>query len=31
MCINGAIFEYENEEDYQQSQQINTNWDIFYL
>ena len=32
MCISAAIFEYEDEEDYQQStQQVNPNWDKFYL
>ena len=32
MCISAAIFEYEDEQDYQQStQQLNTNWDQFYL
>lgn len=33
MCISAAIFEYENEEEYQQSLESEpiTNWDRFYL
>jgi len=33
MCISAAIFEYENEEAYQEAlqQESQTNWDRFYL
>lgn len=36
MCISAAIFEYENEEAYQQAlqgkgEEPQTNWDRFYL
>ena len=32
MCISAAIFEYEDEGDYQEpAEPVNTNWDRFYL